>query len=507
VSTSNNIGPYELIEELGRGAMARVWRAYDPKLEREVAIKEPVFEQSLSDQVLSDMAEYFVNEGLAVAKLNHPGIVTIYASDVYDKRPAIVMELINGVTLGDMLKSGPIDPITTMQIIDQLLDAVGYAHLQGVVHRDIKPDNIFITLDGQVKLGDFGVAHVEDTELSKSQFGIILGTPGYMAPEQARGDVVDNRTDLFAIGAIAYEMLYGLNPFSMGEINDFSAIIYRTLNEQPAELPAFVNQSLAFDVRPAIYAALSKDPSYRPQSAAAFKAMLCEVPVTAPDAAYDFAANISEDVLSDNASDTTSDALSADSFYASLSTNDLVDDSTVAPTKKRSSNSLLAILIVIGVVVLLVLFVSASSGSGGGGGGSFFSYSSGSSSTSGSISASGTGTSGDSSSSTSTGTSSGGGNSSTSGAMAPSASKLVGKWKENRLNNEIVPIDIIFEFRSNGTGKETVDSNSLEFKWSLTGDVLTLTSEDFGDETCTIEFAGDTLIIITGEFNLEFKKL
>jgi serine/threonine protein kinase len=280
---SKRLGPYELRGELGRGAMAKVWRAFDPKLEREIAIKEPLFDKRLSDDVLDEMSERFVKEGKAAARLNHPGIVTIYAADIYGKRPAIVMELIDGITLGEMLDAGPLSPKAALDVLDQLLDAVGYAHLQGVVHRDIKPDNIFITKDGRVKLADFGIAHIEDSSLTKkTQVGTVLGTPGYMAPEQAMGSAIDNRTDLFAIATIAYEMLTGQNPFGAGEGTNSTTLLYRIVHEPAPALPEIVTQELSADMRPAILAALSKDPDGRPQDAASFKAMLHGAPAPAP---------------------------------------------------------------------------------------------------------------------------------------------------------------------------------------------------------------------------------
>jgi serine/threonine protein kinase len=285
MTDGKHLGPYELRGELGRGAMARVWRAWDPKLEREVAIKEPLFDERLSDDVLEEMGERFVKEGRAAARLNHPGIVTIYATDIYDRHPAIVMELIDGVTLGKMLESRPLSPKAALDVLDQLLDAVGYAHSQGIVHRDIKPDNIFVTKDGRIKLADFGIAHIEDSSLTKkTQVGTILGTPGYMAPEQATGSAVDNRTDLFSIGTIAYEMLTGKNPFGAGEGTDSTTLIYRIVHEPTPELPDFTTESLPTDIRPAILATLNKNPCERPQDAAAFKAMLHGAPAPAPGA-------------------------------------------------------------------------------------------------------------------------------------------------------------------------------------------------------------------------------
>ena len=271
----SRIGPYELRGELGRGAMARVWRAWDPNLQREVAIKEPLFDRRLSEALLEELGKRFVAEGRAAARLSHPGIVTIYAADVWDERPAIVMELIEGETLGSRLRRGPLDPRDVYNILGQLLSAVGYAHARGVVHRDIKPENIFLTTDGRVKLADFGIARVDGSSASVGTVaGTVLGTPGYMSPEQATGGVVDARSDLFSVAVVAYEMLTGTNPFGAGTGTDATTLIYRIVHEPVPELPASASYGLPVDMRPAIMCALAKDPNARPQSAEQFWAML-----------------------------------------------------------------------------------------------------------------------------------------------------------------------------------------------------------------------------------------
>ena len=271
----DTLGPFELRGELGRGAMARVWRGWDPKLEREVAIKEPLFDPQLGESLLEEMGQRFVKEGRAAARLHHPGIVTIYATDVYDGRPAIVMELVEGNTLTTLLESGVMNPSAALAIIDQLLDAVGYAHAKGVVHRDIKPDNIFVDTQGRVKLADFGIAQIDDGNATRATMvGTVLGTPGYMSPEQATGAKVDERSDLFSIGVVAYELLAGENPFGAGVTGNSTALLYRIVHEPVPSLPDSVCAGLEADPRPAIMAALEKAPASRPQSAEEFKAAL-----------------------------------------------------------------------------------------------------------------------------------------------------------------------------------------------------------------------------------------
>ena len=275
LGANRNIGPYQLTGELGRGAMAQVWRAWDPNLEREVAIKEPLFAPGYSDAVIEEMGRRFVTEGRTAARLNHPNIVTIYAADVWDGRPAIVMELIDGVTLTQYMSNGPVPPQQALTILDQLLDAVDYAHRMGVIHRDIKPDNIFVTSTGLVKLADFGIARLDGAPAAMgTMLGTVLGTPGYMSPEQAVGQPVDGRSDLFSVGVIAYELLTGSNPFGALDGSDPTTVIYRTVHEPVRELAPSVTANLQVDLRPAVQAALCKQPQGRPATAADFKAML-----------------------------------------------------------------------------------------------------------------------------------------------------------------------------------------------------------------------------------------
>ena len=279
---ANTIGPYEIRGELGRGAMAVVWHGWDPRLEREVAIKEPVVANGTDQATRDELATRFVREGMAAAKLNHPGIVTVFAADVYDERPAIVMELIQGETLGTLLERGAMAPEAALAVLDQLLDAVGYAHEHGVIHRDIKPDNIFITPDGRIKLTDFGIAHV-GSSATLTQAGTVMGTPGYMAPEQVTGDAVDARADLFSIGVIGYEMLTGRNPFGATEGTAPTTVMYRIVHEQTPPL-AMDTAMLPCDLGTVMAVALAKHPDERFQNANAFRAALRGAPVSTPGA-------------------------------------------------------------------------------------------------------------------------------------------------------------------------------------------------------------------------------
>ncbi|NTU71568.1 MAG: serine/threonine protein kinase [Coriobacteriia bacterium] len=215
--------------------MAVVWRAFDTSLERDVALKEPLTPPNADEATAAEFSRRFVREGKAAARLNHPGIVTIYSADIYDGRPVIAMELIEGRTLSAILEAGPIEPHSVLAVLDQLLEAVDYAHCRGVVHRDIKPENVFIGEDGRVKLADFGIAHVESSA-ALTQAGTIMGTPGYMAPEQVVGAPVGAQADIFAIGVIAYEMLTGRHPFGLSTGIAPATVMYRIVHEAPAPL-------------------------------------------------------------------------------------------------------------------------------------------------------------------------------------------------------------------------------------------------------------------------------
>ena len=262
------LGPYEIRGKLGAGAMAVVWRGWDPKLEREVAIKEPMRSPTMSAAMMEELSERFVGEGKAAARLSHPGIVTIFAAGVFDGRAAIVMELLRGQTLSSVIDGRALSPAATASIIDQLLDALDYAHTMGVVHRDIKPDNVFVTDDGRVKLTDFGIAHVK--RLDGGSDGIIAGTPGYMAPEQIRAEAVDGRADLFGLGAIAYEMLVGRNPFGATDGADTHSIMYRTTNGPAVEFdPA---DGIPSEVGGIVLRALERDRDARWSSAGEMRA-------------------------------------------------------------------------------------------------------------------------------------------------------------------------------------------------------------------------------------------
>jgi hypothetical protein len=251
------LGTFELRGTLGRGAMAVVWRAYDVSLDREVAIKEPSLPPGGDVEVREEFARRFVREARAAARLNHPGIVTIYSASLDEGRPLIVMELVEGPTLRRVLDTQRLTPSQTYALLEQLLEATAFAHEHGVIHRDLKPDNVFVTPGGTVKLADFGIAHLGDGGTTLTSAGTLLGTPAYMAPEQIRGEPVDARCDLFALGVIAYECLAGENPFGSSTTSNYAAIFHRILDE-PAP-PLELDDEAAMPLIDIVMRALSKD--------------------------------------------------------------------------------------------------------------------------------------------------------------------------------------------------------------------------------------------------------
>jgi tRNA A-37 threonylcarbamoyl transferase component Bud32 len=270
---ANSIGPYELRGRLGSGAMAVVWRGWDPMLEREVAIKEPVRNPDLSETAARELAERFVYEGRVAARLNHPGIVTVFAADAFDGRPAIVMEMLRGHPLSVLIDKGGIPLPAALSILDQVLDALGYAHSMGVVHRDVKPDNIIISDDGRAKLTDFGVARLSQMDVYGDQ--AIVGTPGYMAPEQIRAEPVDARADIFSLGVVAYEMLTTHNPFGATDGLDKVTIMARTTSGAGVDFPA--RAPVPAEVKAVILRAMADAPEQRFSSAAELREALALV--------------------------------------------------------------------------------------------------------------------------------------------------------------------------------------------------------------------------------------
>ncbi len=216
---------YKITDKLGEGGMGVVYKAEDTKLKREVAIKLlPNFiAKSAEDKIR------FENEAQAAASLNHPNIATIHAIEEFENQIFIVMEYINGPELMQKIDEGSLSIEESFGIIEQIANGLTAAHQKGIIHRDIKSSNIMLTQTGQVKIMDFGLAKVKGSS-QITKIGTTVGTAAYMSPEQAQGDKVDHRADIWAMGVIFYEMLTGQQPYK-GEFEQ--AVIYSILNLEP----------------------------------------------------------------------------------------------------------------------------------------------------------------------------------------------------------------------------------------------------------------------------------
>jgi eukaryotic-like serine/threonine-protein kinase len=203
------LGRYEVRALLGRGAMGSVYKALDPALDREVAVKTLGGFLLEAPEHREEYLERFQREARAAARLSHPNIVAVYDVGVDEATgsPFIVMEYVPGVTLATLLRENPALPVgQAVEIADQVAAALEEAHRHGIVHRDVKPGNVFLDARGRVKVGDFGIARMDGSDLT--QAGVLLGTPGYLAPEVVRGAPADARADVFALGALTYALLF-----------------------------------------------------------------------------------------------------------------------------------------------------------------------------------------------------------------------------------------------------------------------------------------------------------
>ncbi len=270
ISAGSRLGPYEILAPLGAGGMGEVYRAKDPRLGRDVAIK--VLPASLSAD--PDRLRRFEQEAKAAGILNHPNLTAVYDVGTHEGVPYVVQELLEGETLRSALAGGKLSPRRAIDSSLQIVHGLAAAHEKGIVHRDLKPDNIFVTNDGRVKILDFGLAklvHTEErsavtglpTATQGTEPGVVLGTLGYMSPEQVRGRPADARSDIFAFGAILYEMLAGRRAFSGGSAADTMSAILR---EDPPDLST-TNQNVSPGLDRIVRHCLEKNPEQRFHSA------------------------------------------------------------------------------------------------------------------------------------------------------------------------------------------------------------------------------------------------
>jgi serine/threonine protein kinase len=256
-------GRYQILTELGRGAMGIVYKAYDPKINRVVAIKTVSLGAANSPEEQVCRARFF-REAEAAGRLSHPRVVAIF--DIGENpdtlSPYIVMEYVAGRSLEEILSAeGATLPLpTTLQLIQEVAEGLDYAHIQGVVHRDVKPSNIVIGEDGQAKIADFGIAQLSVAD--SGQPGRTWGTPAYMSPEQLRGELVDGRSDLFSLGVILYRMLTGHRPF---QGNSALTVSLKVANQNPVPATAF-NTELPPELDGVIARAIAKNPAERYQT-------------------------------------------------------------------------------------------------------------------------------------------------------------------------------------------------------------------------------------------------
>jgi serine/threonine-protein kinase len=259
-------GPFRILEPLGRGGMASVYRAHEEALDRDVALKV-LPREFLHDP---DFVRRFQHEAKAIAKLEHPNIVPIYAYDI-DKAegiPWMAMRLVGGGSLKDLLRRGRLPFERSVRVLGDVAAALDYAHSRGVVHRDVKPPNVLLDPEGRVYLADFGIAKMLESKAGLTATGMITGTPQYMAPEQATGLKVDHRADIYALGIMAYEMFTGQVPFAA----DTPVAILMKHVQEPLPLPP--RDSVPEGLMRAVLRCTAKKPEHRYDTARAFVAAL-----------------------------------------------------------------------------------------------------------------------------------------------------------------------------------------------------------------------------------------
>jgi Tol biopolymer transport system component len=266
-SRGTRLGPYQILDEIGSGGMGHVFRALDTRLDRNVAVK--VLPQAHWND--REFRSRFEREARAISSLSHPNICALYdvgsAESEGGTAPYLVMELLEGATLREHLERGPIPPRRALTIAAHVAAGLAAAHEKGIIHRDLKPENLFLTRDERVKILDFGVAkagsgnaEASRTTHLKTEPGMVIGTAHYMSPEQARGESIDARSDLFSLGVVLYEMLAGHVPF---EARSAVEVMHAILRDEPPELPGTVPETAAAIA----YRCMEKNPELRFRSA------------------------------------------------------------------------------------------------------------------------------------------------------------------------------------------------------------------------------------------------
>ena len=242
--------------------MGIVYLARDDAIGRNVAVKALFIDPAFSEEEKREVAERFFREARAAGKLSHPNVVIIHDVGEENRTPYIAMEYLPGATLREITREGPLPVWQAEHIICQVLSVLSYAHAMGVIHRDIKPDNVFLLPDGRVKVVDFGIAHIPSSSTLTS-LGRVIGTPGYMSPEQVKGEPVGPESDIFSCGVLLYELLTGSPPFSS---TSATSIMYKTVHD---EIPPVrqLNPGIPEYLDGIIAKACAKDPAQRYKTA------------------------------------------------------------------------------------------------------------------------------------------------------------------------------------------------------------------------------------------------
>src|SRR6266545_5956388 len=263
----NIIGRYQVQESIGYGAMGAVYKAFDPLIKRTLAIKTIRLDIPRQSPQYRSFIERFYHEARISGTLSHPNIVTLFDIGEEGGLPYLAMEYVEGETLSSILERGiKFPPEKVIGLISQIASAVDYAHSKGVIHRDIKPSNLILYEGERVKVTDFGIAKLVDAEMTQS--GTLLGTPSYMSPEQAMGDKLDGRSDIFSLGVCAFEMLSGEQPFPGSNV---TSILYKLVHVDPIE-PANLEMNGLVPAKwhEVFGKVLAKKPEDRYQTAGAF---------------------------------------------------------------------------------------------------------------------------------------------------------------------------------------------------------------------------------------------
>ncbi len=334
-------GRYVILEKIGQGAMGYVYKAEDPLLNRIVALKTLRTDTKISEEKKNQYYMRFIREAKIAANLSHPGIVVVYDVGKEGETPFIAMEYLEGETLETKARKKEVD-ITTLKIyLIQLLEALNYAHSKGIIHRDIKPSNIIILEDNRVKITDFGIAHIEDSDLTKT--GHLIGSPNYMSPEQVKGEKVDPRSDLFSVGILTYYILTGIKPFTGKNI---AATVRNILDKEP-QPPSSHNDSVPPEWDWLVEKLLQKDREKRFQSAKEVMEYLKSMKEIPSD---------SHVLLLNNGND-LDDSMSADNFFQNLSHEIQKETSESWEEKKETINLALLLTVALLTIILIIIIL------------------------------------------------------------------------------------------------------------------------------------------------------